>query len=333
MRTRTARVWRQVRLPELPGRKPRLPKPNERAFSPLLSRLAGGGADGAAKPAALSRTQLAAAPGSSQPSAAAGPAQTPAGLSQSQPRTTPASAQASPPAANTHAPAPGSGTQAQDTAATPPPGLIKVALAEPGSDTSGLWWDPDTNTYWTGDYTTGEWRSLGPAQERPNTVQVAPHIGMPLGLYAQKLVGLGVRRVMPGVGAWVGGQFIRAKDAAQAKRIWQNQASLEELAFIQTLPSVLPHPQLQRQAAAYTNPREYFRDDEVYADLLLERGVPRSPEEALAFWQEYQQRVYEKHVRYAQIVGLDPSIYPPPDRWPDVLDQVGKPPQDPGGSP
>lgn len=303
MRAWAVQIWRQVRSSGLPTPRPGGPKAGRGLFRLLLAQVTENRAAGAVRPPAPFEAQLPVAPGALH---------------------------LSPTAAGGQAPTAGSDAQAQGTPATPPPGLIKVGLSEPGSNTSGLWWDPATNTYWTGDYTTGQWYSLGQAQERPEAVQVAPHIEVPLGLYAMKHVGLGVRRTVPGAGAWVGGQFVQAGNAGQARRIWQNQASPEELAFMQVLSSVLPHPLLQRGAAAHTNPREYFRDDQVYADLLRERGVPQTPEEAVAFWQEYQRRVYEKKVQYARIVGLDPNIYPPPDTWPDVLDQVGKPPEDSG---
>jgi|GEM_PF-4509041 len=233
---------------------------------------------------------------------------------------------ASGPGGGTRAPAGTVSPAGQGTPGMPQGGLIKVKLAEPGGTTSGLWWDPETNTYWTGDCTTGQWYNLVQAPDRPQTVQVAPHIEMPFNIYAAKTYWPGaVKKTAPGAGAFIGGQFVKAKSADQARRIWQNQASDAERAFMQMLPSVLPGPLFQKHAASYTNPRDYFRDTEVYMAMLQERGVPQTPEEALAFWQEYQWRVYAEKVRFAQAVGLDPGIYPPPDRWPDVLDQAGKP--------
>ncbi len=188
----------------------------------------------------------------------------------------------------------------------PPPGLIRL---EPGK-----WYDPRTREIWTND--TGQWVNLGVASEISKTVQVAPGMEVPLGLHlAARMWGV---RTLPGVGFFAGGQFIRGKPDQ-----WRRRPTPEELAFGQMLVN---HPELDpRLRPADPNPRTYFRDLNLYWELVRTRGVPQTPQEALDFWWEYQWREYEKKVAYAQAVGMDPSIYPPPDRWSEVLDSIGRP--------
>lgn len=190
--------------------------------------------------------------------------------------------------------------------AVPPAGLIRI---EPGR-----WYDPRTRETWAND--TGQWVNQGVASEIPKTVQVAPGMEVPLGLHlAARMWGV---RTLPGVGFFAGGQFIRGKPDQ-----WRRQPTQDELAFGQMLmnlddldPRLRPHD---------PNPRTYFRDLNLYWEMVRTRGVPQTAQEALDFWWEYQWREYEKKVAYAQAVGWDPSIYPPPDRWSEVLDRVGAP--------
>jgi hypothetical protein len=191
--------------------------------------------------------------------------------------------------------------------AVPPPGLIKI---EPGK-----WYDPNTREIWTS--TEAGWQNQGPAQEIPKTVKVAPGMEVPFALHlAARYWGV---RTVPGAGFFLGGQFVRGKADT-----WRRQPTDEELAFGQMLMQAEGlDPRLRPQTA---NPREYFRDLNLYWQLVQEVGVPRTPQEAEAFWWQYQWREWHKKVSYAQAVGMDPSIYPPPDRWPEVLDTIGKPP-------
>ncbi len=228
------------------------------------------------------------------------------------PRTSVGSPVVRPPVADKTAapevPAP-AGASADSATAVPPFGLIKI---EPGK-----WYDPRTREIWT---STGEgWVNQGVASEVPKTVKVAPGMEVPLGLHlAGQLWGV---RTVPGYGFFAGGQFVRGTPGE-----WRRSPTQEELAFGQMLmaaegidPRLRPHD---------PNPRTFFQDINLYWELVRSRGVPQTPEQAVDFYWEYQRRAYEKDVYYAQAVGWDPSIYPPPDRWSEILDQVGRPPRE-----
>lgn len=190
--------------------------------------------------------------------------------------------------------------------AVPPAGLIMIQ--------PGRWYDPQTREIWTND--TGQWVNQGVASEIPRTVEVAPGMEVPLGLHlAGQMWGT---KTVPGVGFYAGGKFVRGTPDQ-----WRRQPTQDELAFGQMLmnaegldPRLRPHD---------PNPRTYFRDLNLYVELIHERGVPQTPQEALDFWWDYQWREYEKKVAYAQGLGMDPSVYPPPDRWSEVLDSIGRP--------
>lgn len=200
---------------------------------------------------------------------------------------------------------PGQPASAPDPA-VPPVGLIRT---EPGK-----WYDPRTREIWTNE--SGQWINQGVAPEVPKTVKLAPGMEVPLGLHlAARMYGV---KTLPGVGFFAGGQFILGKPD-----LWRRQPTQDELAFGQMLMNLEGlDPRLR---PTDPNPRTYFRDLDLYWEMVRSRGVPQTPQEALDFWWEYQWREYGKDVAYAQAVGMDPSIYPPPDRWSEVLDSVGTP--------
>lgn len=192
------------------------------------------------------------------------------------------------------------------TSGVPPAGLIKIG--------PGKWYDPRTREVWLS--TDQGWQNQGVAEAPPATVTVAPGMEVPFALY------LSARYwgtpTIPGVGFMLGGQLVRGDEYQ-----WRRNPTQEELAFGQALMQADIDPRFKPHDP---NPRAYFKDKQLYWDLIQSRGVPTTPQEAAEFWWEYQWREWAKKVEYAQAVGMDPSIYPPPDRWSEVLDRIGRPP-------
>lgn len=152
--------------------------------------------------------------------------------------------------------------------------------------------------------------SVAPASDRKVRIPGALSGKVPPGiaeiptniLMAAHLWGL---RTIPGVGAFIGGQLKRG-----GLESWSRDTTEAELAFGRLLMESSEIDPKRRPATP--NPRQYFADHELYVQMIRERGVPQTPEEAASFWWEYQWREYEKKVAYALAVGWDPGLIPVP---------------------